>query len=109
MMATTMAMAVSSRVTAIPRSMGATKRYLPTSPHWKRPSVWVPRTTWEKTRLWTSMAANSRITTPATQRPGWRTGTIFMADGATDSPSLETVESRGSVIRVNPCRPRLAR
>ena len=35
-----MAMTVSSRVTTMPRRTGAAKRYLPTTPHWKRPSRW---------------------------------------------------------------------
>ena len=72
-----MAMTVSSSVMAMPRKMGAAKRYLPTTPHWNLPSRTPPRVTWEKKRVLTSIAARTTMTTLATQRPGWRTGTIL--------------------------------
>ena len=94
-----MAMTVSSRVTPMPRKTGAAKRYLPTSPHWKRPSVWLPRTTLEKTRLLNSMAMSTRITAADTQRPGCLTGTTFIEAGTADpSRSSGPVGPGGSVI-----------
>src|ERR1700728_2448308 len=92
-----MAITVSSKVMAMPRKTGAANRYLPTTPHWKRPSTWVPLVTRENSTVFTSMATASRMTAPATHRPGCRTETTFNDDGSAD-PSVVTVEPAGSVI-----------
>src|SRR5262245_28590464 len=66
------AITVSSMVSTSPSSTRREKKYWPTTPQPKPFSV---------TRPCTNMAASTAMTTEATQRPGWRTGTALMSAG----------------------------
>jgi hypothetical protein len=78
----TMARTVTSRAVRTPSSTGGRNMLSNMKPHWKAGLV---------TSMWTNIATRTAMTTMATQRPGWRTGTALRVSGGTRSGVLVAV------------------
>src|SRR5262249_28128998 len=74
-----MATTVSKSVRSRPSRMRCEKNQSPTTFHSNRPVRTAPCCLCENAIVWTGIATSTAMTAVATQRPGWRTGTTFVA------------------------------